>query len=366
MKVEVQNGQLTLKQPALLFLVPIGGLFIAIAIFAGIFSASLTRLACDPSACQLTTTYLVLVPPRERTLPLSSIQQARVDSQRSSSSSGSSSTTYRVILDTATGTVPLSNVSTSDRRGKERQANQINQFLANPQGEFELIQNDYWLGLIFFWAFGTPGLILAVVGTTSTTHTLDRLFGKLIVDRQGIWGRRKREHMLSEFTGVSLNKVVTSNRRSRRNSVSYQVDLERLGKRQFLASGRLDDMQTVAEQVQTYMGYASVQDNASAGLAENTNPMELVRLLLTSPAKRAEQIEQYRQQLLVQPQDLAIHRKLVMNLVVSGDRELALQHLQTSRATFTEQGWNAQALEQIERDVNAIPEEMLRRFQKPQ
>lgn len=369
MKVEVQNGQLIIKQPAMLFLVPLGGLFIAIASFAGVFTASLTRLACDPTACQLTTTYLVLVPPTERTFPLNDIERARVDMQRSSSSSssGSSSTTYRVILDTTTGSFPLGTVATSDRGGKERQAAAVNQFLASPQAEFELVQNEYWFGLIFFLAFGSPGLILAALGTTSTTRTLDRLFGKLIIDRKGIWGRRKREQALSEFTGVSINKVVSSKRRSRRsnNSVSYQVDLERPGKREFLVSGRLNDMQTVAQQVQTYLGYASVQDNVSAGLVENTNPMELVRLLLNSPAKRAEQVEQYRQQLQLQPQDWDTHRKLVMTLVVNGDREVALQHLQSSRATHIEQGWNTQVLEQIERDVNAIPEAMLQRFQKP-
>jgi len=365
MKVEGQNGQLVIKQPALLFLVPLGGIFVVIASFAAVFSASLTRLACDPTACQLTTTYLVLVPPSEQTFPLSSIEAARVDQQRSSSSSSnSSSISYRVMLDTTTGSMPLSNISTTSHDRHERQANQINQFLANPQGEFELVQNDYWLGLVFFLAFGSPGLILVVIGTTSTTRTLDRMFGKLIVDRKGIWGRRKWEHALSEFTGVSINKVVTKNRRSRGSSSNYQVDLERPGKREFLASGCLNDMRTVAQQVQTYMGYASVQDNASGGLAENVNPMALMGLLFKSPAKRAEEIARYRQQLLVQPQDLDMHRKLVMALVVSGDRELALQHLQTSRATFTEQGWNSQVLEQIEREVNAIPEEMLRHFQK--
>ena len=71
-------------------------------------------------------------------IPMGELQRAEVEVNEDSDGD-----TYRVVLITENGRIPLSEVYSSGERGKRARANQINAFLSNPEQMSLRIQQDH-------------------------------------------------------------------------------------------------------------------------------------------------------------------------------------------------------------------------------
>jgi hypothetical protein len=143
----------------------IGPVFIVLGSLVIYFIGDKATLQCQrPTASQVncTLTNASLRRTKTQNLPGNQLQGAEVLRYRDSDGDRS----YQVMLRTVEGNVPLTPIKSSGARGKRRQAEQINTFLADPQQrELTIIQDDRW------FAFGLGGLFV-VVGAGIAIATL--------------------------------------------------------------------------------------------------------------------------------------------------------------------------------------------------
>lgn len=70
---------------------------------------------------------------------------------------------YRLELLTDSGRIPLTQLKSSDRRGKRRKAEIINGFLSNPEQQtLKIVQDDRWFALLLGGGLTAAGLRLLI------------------------------------------------------------------------------------------------------------------------------------------------------------------------------------------------------------
>ena len=92
----------------------------------------------------------------DETFALNSLQGAEVIEKRDSDGDY----TYKVMLKTTEGSIPLSSISTSDRSGQNKDARKINAFINSMDENFELIQSGKFIKIFGFVFAGIGGLML--------------------------------------------------------------------------------------------------------------------------------------------------------------------------------------------------------------
>ena len=97
--------------------------------------------------------------------PLSRVKSAEVESKEGSKRSGGNKKkpTYQVVLRTDDGTIPFSNVWTSDRAAHEERARAINAYLASKDESLSVVQSGKTIRLIGYLFFGV-GLLMFLSG----------------------------------------------------------------------------------------------------------------------------------------------------------------------------------------------------------
>lgn len=86
----------------------------------------------------------------DRQVELSSIRDARIESQTTTSSNGSRSTTYSVVLDTSQGVVPLSSYSTSNYSSLNNKTQKINNYIKSNDPSLEIVDNKILIRVMMF------------------------------------------------------------------------------------------------------------------------------------------------------------------------------------------------------------------------
>jgi hypothetical protein len=133
-----------------------------VAIFL-LLSATVTLECARPEAgrgrCALTTAGPLGTDMIE--ILLSEVQRAEVEA--SASSDGDD--TYRVVLQTERGPVPLTSYFSSGRDDKQARADQINAFLRDPAARsLSVTQDDRWFGYLLGGLFTTLGCLAGFGG----------------------------------------------------------------------------------------------------------------------------------------------------------------------------------------------------------
>ena len=160
---------------AWLIALALGVVFLLVGLGVIAFGASLTTLTCERGgATQGSCTLTQQRPGRSttRAIALEDLRGAEIESNtsrsRSSTSSGRtrsrSRTTYRVVLLTTRGDIPLTGAYSSDYEAKQRQVDQLTTFLADGSARtLTLRQDNRAFGYVLGGAFAAAGLA-AVTG----------------------------------------------------------------------------------------------------------------------------------------------------------------------------------------------------------
>jgi hypothetical protein len=155
----------------------LGAVFLLVGLGVFAFGASLTTLTCErdgetPGNCTLAQQR----PGRStmRAIALEDVRGAEIEqrtsrSRRSRSGSGGSrsrsSTTYRVVLLTTRGDIPLTGAYSSDYGAKQRQVDQLTTFLADGSARtLTLREDNRAFGYAIGGAFAAAGLVVATGG----------------------------------------------------------------------------------------------------------------------------------------------------------------------------------------------------------
>ena len=94
-----------------------------------------------------------------RSLEKNQLQGAEVVRHRDSDGDS----VYRLELLTDSGRIPLTQLKSSDRRGKRRKAEIINGFLSNPEQQtLKIVQDDRWFALLLGGGLTAAGLRLLI------------------------------------------------------------------------------------------------------------------------------------------------------------------------------------------------------------
>jgi hypothetical protein len=119
-----------------------------------------TTLTCQRSTdtCVIEATGITGGKKEVNRFPLSRVKAAEVDSKEGTRSGNKKGrTTYQVVLRTDDGTIPLSNVWSSDRESHQENADAINRYLASSEENLSVVQSGKTVRLIgyLFLAIGT-------------------------------------------------------------------------------------------------------------------------------------------------------------------------------------------------------------------
>ena len=172
--VRLRSGQ----RWAWLIALALGVVFLLVGLGVIAFGASLTTLTCERGGATSGSCTLTQQRPGRsatRAIALQDMRGAEIEqntsrSRRSRSSGGTSSrsrssTTYRVVLLTTRGDIPLTGGYSSDYGAKQRQVDQLTSFLADVSARaLTLREDNRAFGYALGGAFAAAGLLVATVG----------------------------------------------------------------------------------------------------------------------------------------------------------------------------------------------------------
>lgn len=214
--VENNTNQLTLRSD------PYGqiifGLIFALAGFAiTYFIGRSVDMHCErvqpkQITCELTDKLMGISPVGKRTI--SNIESAEVDEHRDSDGDR----TYKVVLITANGPVPMTGFSSSGYGSKAAIAEKINDFIqGGRQGALDIqVPMDWWI-LIFLFIFGGFGIGAVLLAKTVQVE-MSRSEGVLRIRHDGLFGSGQQEFLLRE-----IQDVVLQSHRGSKGSTTYRI-----------------------------------------------------------------------------------------------------------------------------------------------
>ena len=159
--------QLVRRRKAGVFSLLIMGLIFTVA-GGGVswFLGSDITLTCQRSTdtCVLESTGWTGEKKEVQRFPLSQVKSAEVESKEGTRSGNKKKKpTYQVVLRTDDGTIPFSNVWSSDREDHEERAKAINTYLASKDETLSVVQSGKTIRLIGYLFFGV-GLLMFLSG----------------------------------------------------------------------------------------------------------------------------------------------------------------------------------------------------------
>jgi hypothetical protein len=192
---------------------PTGGLLIAIfGLFFVIMSGAMfygfgqtTDLLCNRNLsgsmqCRLARSLLGI---SLSDSPLEALQSAYVAQSRDSDGD----VTYRVMLVTGSGEVPLTSYTSSGYRKKASAADQINEFIQGRASDLSIHQGGT-VGIIVSGVFLIVSLIMIVSGVQSrfTSWTFDLAEGMITQHKESLTGIHNRSYPLDDIQSVSVER----------------------------------------------------------------------------------------------------------------------------------------------------------------
>jgi len=204
-----------------------GLVFVAFAVVGVLFLGSQSTFTCVRSEGACNFEQKTLLNTKTRPIPLEQLISAEI--YTSTDSDGSD--TYKVVLNTTNGTIPLTSYSSSGYKSHQRIADQINEFLANTgTSSLEVRQDSRMLLYILSAVFGGIGLLMVLL-TSRVAIDLDRTKGLAIIRRTSLITSSTDEILLGDLAGAE----VESSRG--RDGTTYRVALvQRSGQRTPLTS----------------------------------------------------------------------------------------------------------------------------------
>lgn len=318
-----------------------GGVFTTVGLAVGLTLGGETTLECDrtlPSAqCQITSSSWIET--HTQTLPVNQMLGAEVESSHSSDGGY----TYRVVMLTQEGRVPLTDVYSSGMTHYSDQAKQINQFLQNPdQPHLRLRQDNRWWGLLFLVAFGGGGLAILFGFGKIVTCEFDKTLGQLMLTRQGLLGGpRQQQYSLRQIVGARVERSHGSDGDTFRSALVLQSG-EGIPLTSYYSSGRAKEERTVAC-ISTFLGLSAGEPTIETGAVAVAQVGDVLSMVIGGKSKRQETIADCENQIRQDPYNADTYYTLAMALMMQGEKSQARQALETGRARCMRRGDEASA-----------------------
>ncbi len=163
----------------MLGLMLMGGIFMAVGLGVLWFMGARTTLVCDrpeprTGQCTLASANALGLNARSQTFPVAEVQRADL---QVSVDDEDGSETYRVVLHTELGEVPLTDYYSSGRDDKRQNTDRINAFLDDAGARaLTVSQDDRFFAALFGGLFACAGGLVAVGGVLSPLGLLRRGF----------------------------------------------------------------------------------------------------------------------------------------------------------------------------------------------
>ncbi len=200
--------------PAFLWI--IGAVFILLSLSALLFFGTKTTLVCSrggQAVCTLTNK--AMLKSSERSIPINQLREAYVESNVDSEGDE----TYRVVLRTVSGNIPLTGSSSSGYAGKRDNANRINAFLQSTgSSNLSVVQDERLLAYILGAIFAGIGSLMVLL-SSRVTLDLDRSTGLAVLSKTSLVTRSREEYLLEDLAGAEVQESSSS------NSSTYRVAL---------------------------------------------------------------------------------------------------------------------------------------------
>jgi hypothetical protein len=176
-------------------------------VIAVVFLGNQTTLTCSRSGQAVCTlTQKTMLKTSTRTIPLSQLREAYVESNVDSEGDE----TFRVVLRTASGDVPLTSSRSSGYAGKRDVANQINAFLQSSGSPTLTVEQDDRLLLYILGAiFAGVGSLLALL-TSRVALDLNRTTGLAVLSKASVVTRSSEEYLLEDLAGAEVQESSSS------------------------------------------------------------------------------------------------------------------------------------------------------------
>ncbi|MFZ6029282.1 MAG: hypothetical protein ACOYYS_16340 [Chloroflexota bacterium] len=202
--VESNSGRLVLRSSPSVLIV-LGLLFALLDLpilyfFARSVTIHCERLEPKQITCTLNEKLFDAIPVRQRTIE--NVQGAEVETY-----SDSDGDTYKVVLLTTGGRIPLTPYSSSGYDDKAAVVAQVNQFVgAGRQDVLDIQQPVTWWLLLMLLIFGGVGVSMLLFAKTVQVE-MDRSQGVLRIRKTGLLGSRTNEFLLREVEDISLESM---------------------------------------------------------------------------------------------------------------------------------------------------------------
>ncbi|MCS6812096.1 MAG: hypothetical protein NZ772_00750 [Cyanobacteria bacterium] len=221
----------------------------AILILGEVAILTCTRLEPSQVACKLTNGRLL--GKQVTQIPAGKLQRADVSVAKDDDDGD----TYRVVLVTETGTIPLTWAYSSGQRGKRQKAEQINAFLANPeQTTLTVRQDDRWFAYLvggIFTLIGAGATWGTVTAKSLTTLVFDKLSGHLSMTLKSWVASETKQIPLRDIRAA---EVVEGTDSDGDKTYSTQLTLRSGNPIRLPVVGGSEDHYKIADAINTFLG----------------------------------------------------------------------------------------------------------------
>lgn len=327
--IEQTHRRLTLRHTPYLFWL-LGGGIAAVGVLLGALLFGGTTLRCDRATAQCQLTHSNVFGDRQRTFAADRLQEAEVERRRSSDGD----VTYRVVIQTQDGEIPLTQSSSSGRGRRKQQADAINAFIQNPsQPLLELGETNHLAAIFCFVAFTAAGGAMLIF-TQASTFTFDKTLGKLHLTRSHIFGRKRQEsYPLQRLIGAQVQHSDETCR------VALMLDSGKMLPLTNYYSSGVAAKQTTVKQICKFLNIRDVSQPATETQAFSQQEYRaLLRLVLMgSVAEKREALQAAKTALAKNPDDLGAYIKFGAAAIAQGRREQAKETMEQARSRFMAQ-----------------------------
>ena len=202
--VEYNRIKLTIRhRPLLLWLLSsiLAAVGLGVIGFQG-GSALTCQRTGQTGSCELVNSRLVGA--EVRTIPLESLRDASIEINPRNESDD----TYRVVLITGSGAIPVTSDYSSDSNQQESIASQINTFIMNQyQVSLNVQQDDRWFGYLFGSLLIGVGLFVAVHKGKVVTLSFDKVRDRMMLKQRGLLRGTTIELPLAEIVDVTIETI---------------------------------------------------------------------------------------------------------------------------------------------------------------
>ncbi|MEN9252904.1 MAG: hypothetical protein Q6K99_05745 [Thermostichales cyanobacterium BF4_bins_65] len=118
--------------------------------------------------------------------------------------------TYRIVLLTDSGRVPLTEYYSSGLQKHRVLKDKVDQFINSNQPHLDISQDDRWMGVLIGGSFSGFGLLFLLPVFNSTTITFDKSQGKFYIHEVSLFTNRRHEYPLYQLQRLEKRESTDS------------------------------------------------------------------------------------------------------------------------------------------------------------